>query len=70
MKILKHGIKPKPITINAVFCCYNCGCEWLANIMSECVKANDRYYGFLTYGCDCPECGRGNVTVQTTNKQE
>lgn len=69
MKILKHGIKPEPIIINAVFSCYNCGCEWLANITTECIKTNDKHYGYLLYVCDCPECGRRNITTQTTNRQ-
>ena len=69
MKILKHGIKAEPTTINAVFRCCNCGCEWLANITTECVKTKHDYYGYSIYCCDCPDCGRRNVTTQTTNRQ-
>lgn len=69
MKILKHGEKTEPTTINAVFNCYKCGCKWLANIANECKKDQHEYYGYLIYCCNCPECGQRNVTTQTTNKQ-
>jgi len=68
MDIIKHGVKREPISINAVFSCYSCGCEWLANIKTECKKESGEYYGYSIYVCNCPECGKENITTRTTNR--
>lgn len=68
IEAVKKAESEQPITINAVFHCYNCGWKWLINI-TECEKKRHRNYGHLLYVCKCPECDTENVTTQTTNRQ-
>ena len=73
MKILKHG-NDYETTVNAIFRCYNCECEWLANITTECVQTKRDPHGYLyeclTYVCECPDCGRLNITTKITDEKE
>lgn len=66
MKIIKRGHKTESPKTNALFKCYECGCEWLANIVTECKSTRHEYYGYTMYVCNCPDCSKENITTRVT----
>lgn len=67
MKIIKHGkrILSKTNAINTRFRCWICGCEWIANVATECEQLQPEYYGYNVCACNCPDCNTENISIIT-----